>query len=68
MGTVPSGGGGSRSGSREVSIGGRDNRTGEFVPLKETECRPSSTTREVIRSQVTAIPGATTRKSRGIRF
>jgi hypothetical protein len=37
-------GGGGRSGR----VGGRDNRTGEFVPLKETERRPGSTTREII--------------------
>ncbi len=33
---------------RQGRIGGRDNRTGHFVPLKETEKRPDSTTREVI--------------------
>ena len=27
---------------------GRDNNTGQFVPLKETERRPSSTSREII--------------------
>lgn len=37
-------GGGSRGGR----IGGRDNRSGQFVPLRETERRPASTTREVI--------------------
>ena len=41
-------------GSREMSkerqsrLGGRDNRTGKFVPLKETERRPDSTARERI--------------------
>ena len=29
-------------------IGGRDSRTGEFVPLKETERRPDTTQRERI--------------------
>lgn len=29
-------------------LGGRDNNTGQFVPLKETEKRPSNTTRERI--------------------
>jgi hypothetical protein len=29
-------------------IGGRDNDTGQFVPLKETRERPKETTREVI--------------------
>lgn len=29
-------------------LGGRDNRTGQFVPLKETHQRPGSTTREHI--------------------
>jgi hypothetical protein len=27
---------------------GRDNKTGQFVPLKETERRPQSTTREIV--------------------
>lgn len=29
-------------------IGGRDSRTGQFVPLKETERRPATTQRERI--------------------
>lgn len=29
-------------------IGGRDNRTGQFVPVEETRKRPASTSREVI--------------------
>lgn len=29
-------------------LGGRDNNTGHFIPLKETEKRPASTTRERI--------------------
>ena len=33
---------------RQSRLGGRDNRTGHFVPLKETEQRPASTTRERI--------------------
>lgn len=33
---------------RQSRLGGRDNRTGEFIPLKETEQRPASTTRERI--------------------
>jgi hypothetical protein len=33
---------------RQSRVGGRDNRTGHFVPLKETERRPGSTTREHI--------------------
>lgn len=31
---------------RQSRLAGRDNRTGEFVKLKETERRPGSTTRE----------------------
>ena len=27
---------------------GRDNKTGQFVPLKETERRPNTTTREIV--------------------
>ncbi len=27
---------------------GRDNKTGQFVPLKETERRPQTTTREIV--------------------
>jgi hypothetical protein len=34
--------------SRQGRIGGRDNSNGQFVPLRETERRPASTTREVI--------------------
>jgi hypothetical protein len=37
---------------RQSRLGGRDNKTGQFVPLKETEQRPASTTREHI-----PIPG-----------
>jgi hypothetical protein len=33
---------------RQSRVGGRDNRTGEFVPLRETERRPNTTTREHI--------------------
>jgi len=33
---------------RQSRLGGRDNRTGQFVPLKETEERPARTTRERI--------------------
>jgi hypothetical protein len=33
---------------RQSRLGGRDNKTGHFVPLKETERRPASTTREHI--------------------
>lgn len=33
---------------RQSRLGGRDNRTGQFVPLRETERRPSTTTREHI--------------------
>jgi hypothetical protein len=29
-------------------LGGRDNRTGQFVPIRETKERPASTTRERI--------------------
>jgi len=36
-------GGGSRG-----RVGGRDNNSGQFVPLSETHRRPGSTTREVI--------------------
>ena len=31
---------------RQSRLAGRDNRTGEFVKLKETERRPGGTTRE----------------------
>lgn len=31
---------------RQSRLAGRDNKTGEFVKLKETERRPGSTTRE----------------------
>lgn len=33
---------------RQSRVGGRDNRTGQFVPLSETKQRPGSTTREHI--------------------
>lgn len=33
---------------RQSRLGGRDNRTGEFIPLRDTERRPDSTTREHI--------------------
>ena len=33
---------------RESRLGGRDNKTGQFVPLKETNQRPAGTTREHI--------------------
>jgi hypothetical protein len=33
---------------RQARIGGRDNKSGQFVPLRETERRPASTTREHI--------------------
>lgn len=33
---------------RNSRLGGRDNGTGQFVPIKETERRPASTTREHI--------------------
>lgn len=39
---------GGSGGGRTGRVGGRDNRTGEFVPLKETERRPATTTREII--------------------
>lgn len=29
-------------------VGGRDSRTGQFIPLRETERRPSTTQRERI--------------------
>ena len=33
---------------RQSRLGGRDNKTGQFVPLKDTERRPDTTTRERI--------------------
>ena len=33
---------------RQSRIGGRDSKTGQFVPLRETERRPATTTREHI--------------------
>lgn len=36
------------SSDRKGRKGGRDNDSGRFVPLKETERRPKSTTREII--------------------
>ena len=33
---------------RHSRVGGRDNRTGQFVPLEETRRRPATTTREHI--------------------
>jgi hypothetical protein len=33
---------------RQSRLGGRDNKTGQFVPLPETQQRPKSTTREHI--------------------
>lgn len=33
---------------RQSRVGGRDNRNGQFVPLRETKQRPGSTTREHI--------------------
>lgn len=33
---------------RNSRLGGRDSRTGQFVPLKETERRPATTQREHI--------------------
>jgi len=30
----------------QARVAGRDNRTGQFVPVKETHQRPASTTRE----------------------
>ncbi len=33
---------------RQSRLGGRDNKTGEFIPIKETERRPETTTRERI--------------------
>lgn len=33
---------------RQSRLGGRDNKTGQFVPVKETNQRPGSTTREHI--------------------
>jgi len=32
----------------QARVGGRDNRTGHFIPLRETYQRPGSTTREHI--------------------
>ena len=32
----------------QARLGGRDNRTGQFVPVRETHQRPGSTTREHI--------------------
>lgn len=34
--------------ARQSRVGGRDNRSGQFVPLSETQRRPGSTTREHI--------------------
>jgi len=31
---------------RQSRLAGRDNRNGQFVPLRETQQRPGSTTRE----------------------
>jgi hypothetical protein len=31
---------------RKSFLGGRDNKSGQFVPLRETKQRPESTTRE----------------------
>lgn len=33
---------------RQSRLGGRDNETGRFVPLRETQQRPRETTREHI--------------------
>jgi hypothetical protein len=38
----------SKQGGPKGRVGGRDNKSGQFVPLKETKQRPASTTREVI--------------------
>lgn len=35
-------------GGRQSRVGGRDNKSGQFVPVKETEKRPASTTKERI--------------------
>lgn len=45
MGSKKSSGSGD---NRQGRVGGRDNRTGEFVPLRETERRPATTSREII--------------------
>jgi hypothetical protein len=29
-------------------VGGRDSRTGQFIPVKETQRRPATTQREII--------------------
>jgi len=34
------------SNKRQSRLAGRDNRTGQFVPVRETQQRPGSTTRE----------------------
>ena len=38
----------SNKADRQSRLGGRDNKTGEFVPLRETERRPEQTSRERI--------------------